>query len=138
MVKDALSFLPPLSLGRPLLSRSRHLSFPSSRSPSAASSLCRRRTPASVPTLASQIASMAHRHAVGRRRWTSTATRCMSATILMRRYQLHGGLLLLGVGIQGRFPTMIQQSNISVSSAVSPQEALYPESHMQKKIHTNM
>lgn len=80
--------------GRPLLSRSRRPSFPSSRSPLVDSSLCHRRTPASVPTLASQTVSMARRRVVGRRRWTSTATRCTSATILMRRYRLHGADLL--------------------------------------------
>lgn len=73
---------------RPLLSRSRPLCFLTSHSPSVASSLCRLRTPASAPTLASQTASMARRHAVGQRRWTSTATRCTSATILTRRYGL--------------------------------------------------
>ncbi len=80
--------------GRPLLCRSRRLSFPSSRSPLVDSSLCHRRTPASVPTLASQTVSTARRRAAGRRRWTSTATRCTSATILMRRYRLHGADLL--------------------------------------------
>lgn len=101
MVKDALSFFSPLfplsfqlCNGRPPLSRSRRLSFPSSRSPSVGSSLCHRRTPASVPTLASLTVSMARRRVVGRRRWTSTATRCTSATILMRRYRLHGAVLL--------------------------------------------
>lgn len=106
----SLFSLPPslsfYSNGRPLLSRSRRLSFPSSRSPSADFSLCRRRTPASVPTLASQTVSMARRHAVGRRRWTSTATRCTSATIPTRRYRLHGGwsavsLLWWFVGMPG-------------------------------------
>lgn len=100
VVKDAFSSLPSLFLslfslcnGRPLLSRSRRLSFPSSRSPSVGSSLCHRRTPASVPTLASLTVSMARRRVVGRRRWTSTATRCTSATILTRRYRLHGAVL---------------------------------------------
>lgn len=74
---------------RPLLFPCRLLSFPSCRSPSVESCLSLRRTPASVPTLASQTASMAPRHAAGRRRWMSTATRCTSATILMRRYKLH-------------------------------------------------
>lgn len=91
-----LSLLSPslCTNGRPLLSRSRRLSFPSSRSRLVDSSLCRRRTPASAPTLASQTVSTALRRAAGRRRWTSLATRCTSATILTRRYRLLGAVLL--------------------------------------------
>lgn len=91
-----LSFSPSLSLflffksnGRPPLSRSRRPSFHFSRFLLVNCSLCHRRTPASVPTLASQTASTARRRVAGRRRWTSTATRFTSATILMRRYRQH-------------------------------------------------
>lgn len=113
MVKYGLCFLPlPLSLytnARPLLSRSRRLSSPSSRSPLVASSLCLRKTPASVPTPASQTASMVRRRVAGRRRWMSMATRCTSATILMRRYRLlrvhlmclHWGGLCIGKWVLG-------------------------------------
>lgn len=85
-VSLSLSFFP--TNRRQHLSRSRPLCFPTSRCPSVASSLCRPRTPASVPTLASQTASTARLRAVGQRRWTSTATRCTSATTPTRRYEL--------------------------------------------------
>lgn len=81
------------SNARPLLCRYLLLSFPTSRCPSVVSSLCRQRTPASVPTLACQTVSTARRPVVGRRRWMSTATRCTSATILTRRYRPHGAHL---------------------------------------------
>lgn len=85
---------------RQLLSRSRHLSFPSCRCPSEDSSLCPQRTPASAPTVASQTASMARLCAAGHRRWTNTGTRCTSATILTRRYQpLRAELLHLCCGV---------------------------------------
>lgn len=91
----SLSFcLPLFTTVRPRLCRSRHLSSPSCRSPSGASSRCRQRTPASAPTLASQTVSMVPRRAAGRRRWMNTATRCTSATILTRRYQPVGLHLL--------------------------------------------
>lgn len=88
-IKGSLISLFFCSTVRPLLFPCRLLSFPSCRSPSVESCLFLRRTPASVPTLASLTASMAPRHVAGRRRWMSTATRCTSATILMRRYKLH-------------------------------------------------
>lgn len=92
----SLSFSPSLFTDdRPLLSLSRLLCFPTSRSPSATSSLYLQRTPASVPTLASRTASMARRLAVGLKRWTSTGKCCTSANILTRRYRPHGGLLPL-------------------------------------------
>lgn len=86
--------LPLFTTVRPRLCRSRHLSSPSCRSPSGASSRCHRRTPASAPTLASQTVSMAPLHAAGRKRWMNTATRCTSATILTRRYRPVGLHLL--------------------------------------------
>lgn len=83
-----LSAVSPLTCGRPLPSHSHRLSFPTCHSPSVTFSLCRPRTPASAPTLASRTASTARRRAAGQRRWTSTVTRCTSATILTRRYGL--------------------------------------------------
>lgn len=84
----SLPLFPSLSAAvRPRLSRSRRLSSPTCRSPSATSSRCRQRTPASAPTLASLTVSTAPRRAAGRRKWTNTATHFTSATILTRRYR---------------------------------------------------